>query len=57
LEKLENIDTFELELLYLKDGARLTHKPTKASASIDELTELIAACVQVSFGVMEQSDE
>jgi len=30
LEKLENIDTFELELLYLKDGARLTHKPTKA---------------------------
>lgn len=32
-------------------------KPTKASASVDELTELIAACVQVSFGVMEQSDE
>jgi len=32
-------------------------KPTKASASIDELTELIAACGQVTFGVMEQSDE
>lgn len=32
-------------------------KPTKASATVDELAELIAACVQISFGATEQSDE
>jgi recombination DNA repair RAD52 pathway protein len=32
-------------------------KPTKTTATVDELTELIGACVQVSFGPTEQSDE
>lgn len=30
LEKEIGLDSFELELLYLKDGARLTHVPTRA---------------------------
>jgi putative RecB family exonuclease len=30
LEKSLGVDNFELELLYLKDGARLTHTPTRA---------------------------